>query len=110
MEVDARDAQPHGVAKRDVDHRLALERIIVAIFGLGGGFERPELGLGGDHIDHARGRVAAEQRALRSAQHFAAFEVEEFGLDRKSVVSGKSVSVRVDLGGRSIFKKKNKKN
>src|SRR3546814_19091454 len=28
--------------------------------------------------------------------------------DRKSVVSGKSVSVRVDLGGRRIIKKKNK--
>src|SRR3546814_18089208 len=28
--------------------------------------------------------------------------------DRKSVVSGKSVSVRVDLGGRRITKKKNK--
>src|SRR3546814_18134342 len=27
--------------------------------------------------------------------------------DRKSVVQGKSVSVRVDLGGRSIIKKKN---
>src|SRR3546814_17483318 len=31
------------------------------------------------------------------------------GLDRKSVVEGKSVSVRVDLGGRRIIKKKNKK-
>src|SRR3546814_19374257 len=29
--------------------------------------------------------------------------------DRQSVVSGKSVSVRVDLGGRRIIKKKNKK-
>src|SRR3546814_12209609 len=29
--------------------------------------------------------------------------------DRTSVVSGKSVSVRVDLGGRRIIKKKNKK-
>src|SRR3546814_15353111 len=29
--------------------------------------------------------------------------------DRKSVVSGKSVSVRVDLGGRRIIKKKNQK-
>src|SRR3546814_7681312 len=29
--------------------------------------------------------------------------------DRKSVVSGKSVSVRVDLGGRRIIKKKNKR-
>src|SRR3546814_19678970 len=28
--------------------------------------------------------------------------------DRKSVVEGKSVSVRVDLGGRRIIKKKNK--
>src|SRR3546814_17240478 len=30
-------------------------------------------------------------------------------LDRKSVVEGKSVSVRVDLGGRCSIKKKNKK-
>src|SRR3546814_17488118 len=29
--------------------------------------------------------------------------------DRKSVVSGKSVSVRVDLGGRRLIKKTNKK-
>src|SRR3546814_19582678 len=29
-----------------------------------------------------------------------------YALDRKSVVSGKSVSVRVDLGGRRIIKKK----
>src|SRR3546814_12173965 len=29
-------------------------------------------------------------------------------IDRKSVVTGKSVSVRVDLGGRRIIKKKNK--
>src|SRR3546814_17741670 len=29
-----------------------------------------------------------------------------YGLDRKSVVSGKSVSVSVDLGGRRILKKK----
>src|SRR3546814_18418555 len=31
------------------------------------------------------------------------------GEDRKSVVTGKSVSVRVDLGGRSILKKKKKR-
>src|SRR3546814_16046868 len=31
---------------------------------------------------------------------------EEQGSDRKSVVEGKSVSVRVDLGGRRIIKKK----
>src|SRR3546814_16228946 len=33
---------------------------------------------------------------------------EEAVLDRKSVVSGKSVSVRVDPGGRRIMKKKKK--
>src|SRR3546814_20967301 len=31
------------------------------------------------------------------------------GIDRKSVVWGRSVSVRVDLGGRRIIKKKQKK-
>src|SRR3546814_18134845 len=34
--------------------------------------------------------------------------VWEWDRDRKSVVSGKSVSVLVDLGGRRIIKKKNK--
>src|SRR3546814_16874916 len=33
----------------------------------------------------------------------------ELEVDRKSVVSGKSVSVRVDLGGRRIIKKKHTK-
>src|SRR3546814_13980438 len=34
---------------------------------------------------------------------------QEEAIDRKSVVSGKSVSVRVDPGGRRIIKKKKKK-
>src|SRR3546814_14234345 len=34
---------------------------------------------------------------------------DEAGADRKSVVEGKSVSVRVDLGGRRLIKKKKKK-
>src|SRR3546814_20993596 len=33
---------------------------------------------------------------------------QHYGEDRKSVVSGTSVSVRVDLGGRRIIKKKKK--
>src|SRR3546814_12726802 len=41
-------------------------------------------------------------RAPRHARHSA-------GVDRKSVVRGRSVSVRVDLGGRRIITKKNKK-
>src|SRR3546814_12027021 len=42
-------------------------------------------------------------------QNPKAVEISEGVLyrDRKSVVSGKSVSVRVDLGGRRIIKKKN---
>src|SRR3546814_20363660 len=36
-------------------------------------------------------------------------ERARIGLDRKSVVEGKSVSVRVDLGGRQTLKKKNHK-
>src|SRR3546814_17527554 len=39
------------------------------------------------------------QRSRRAHRKFP-------GSDRKSVVSGKSVSVRVDLGGRGILKKK----
>src|SRR3546814_19416771 len=37
---------------------------------------------------------------IQSGRGFGLFEI-----DRKSVVSGKSVSVRVDLGGRRIIKK-----
>src|SRR3546814_13080235 len=43
------------------------------------------------------------------AEQGVALEGEARG-DRKSVVEGKSVSVRVDLGGRSIITKKNIKN
>src|SRR3546814_13965793 len=42
--------------------------------------------------------LAVDPRALQSD------EVEPGKQDRKSVVSGKSVSVRVDLGGRRIIK------
>src|SRR3546814_20773051 len=38
------------------------------------------------------------------------WEIAPYPIDRKSVVSGKSVSVRVDRGGRRIIKKKNKIN
>src|SRR3546814_14716772 len=56
------------------------------------------------------------QRRGRNGQHHAGIPIEA-GLqdldgharrDRKSVVEGKSVSVRVDLGGRRILKKKTK--
>src|SRR3546814_20311136 len=68
-----------------------------------------------DRLDPAlRCRLAA--RAILSPdRRAAAARIERprlgcgCGEDRKSVVSGKSVSVRVDLGGRRIIKKKTKK-
>src|SRR3546814_18213976 len=43
------------------------------------------------------------------ARMIVALEHREVGEDRKRVVEGKSVSVRVDLGGGRIIKKKNTK-
>src|SRR3546814_12047322 len=62
-------------------------------------------------------RIHCSSRAGRSAadnQYIVGFARAEFlratrigpGIDRKSVVSGKSVSVRVDLGGSSVIKRK----
>lgn len=96
VQVDARNAERHAVAERDVDHPLALDRIIVAIFALGRGFERPELGLGGDHVDHARRCVAAEQRTLRPAQNFDALQVIEFGFEQAG--RKQRVAVQMDRG------------
>src|SRR3546814_19325125 len=55
-----------------------------------------ERGLGGR-------AVAREERGQHGAQ---VRDGEGLRQDRKSVVEGKSVSVRVDLGGRRIIKKK----
>src|SRR3546814_17857424 len=45
---------------------------------------------------------SADGDSVRVVGHF-----NDDGVDRTSVVSGKSVSVRVDLGGRRIIKKNN---
>src|SRR3546814_19630969 len=55
----------------------------------------------------------AHLNALENLPLFAVIVLAATALgktDRKSVVSGKSVSVRVDLGGGRIIKKKKKKN
>src|SRR3546814_16726442 len=52
-----------------------------------------------------RQRLAVRQ----SRPHFGTRRGRPTPLDRKSVVSGKRVSVRVDLGGRRSIKKKNNK-
>src|SRR3546814_12638658 len=53
---------------------------------------------------------ARRRRGVRSAYFPAAQATQTGVVDRKSVVWGKSVSVRVDLGGRRIIKKKKTKN
>src|SRR3546814_16048252 len=66
---------------------------------LAGGGERLAADDGGRHgDDRAAGRRLLQQGAAREAAQA-----------RKSVGKGKSVSVRVDIGGRRIIKKKNKK-
>src|SRR3546814_15913673 len=50
----------------------------------------------------------ASNRDERASLEQAAVTYYREYLDRKSVVSGKSVSVRVDLGGRRIITKKKK--
>src|SRR3546814_17026451 len=66
----------------------------------------------GDPLNAIEEIGAAEFQAFRHVsdvprqQSFSAEEVAALLKDRKSVVKGKSVSVRVDLGGLSIIKKK----
>src|SRR3546814_13714067 len=52
--------------------------------------------------------LSGRKRRTRNAKCRQRYRGFESLTDRKSVVWGKSVSVRVDLGGRRIIKKKNK--
>src|SRR3546814_15023875 len=72
--------------------------------------ERGEPAAGRRHSPHLPGATAARTGGRRRAarnQPAPRRRTDERGRsDRKSVVSGKSGSVRVDLGGRRIIKKK----
>src|SRR3546814_15519833 len=57
-------------------------------------------------VQRARQFEAAEIEGLAAAHVDLAGDSALDHVDRKSVVSGKSVSVRVDLGGRRIMKNK----
>src|SRR3546814_10934265 len=54
-------------------------------------------------------RPRAERQQCAACRPWRAAVAPRSAGDRKSVVLGKSVSVRVDLGGRRIIKKKKKK-
>src|SRR3546814_14850005 len=58
----------------------------------------------------AQGGPAAGRRRLAAAEDAGLLRRAPRRADRKSVVWGKSVSVRVDLGGSGIMKKKRRKN
>src|SRR3546814_18415095 len=64
-----------------------------------------QLGPAGDVVCHRAGRIAVTVLPALAWWKVNCTLSPTF-TDRKSVVSGKSVSVRVDLGGRRIIKKK----
>src|SRR3546814_17178911 len=68
--------------------------------------EIAQLGLA--QLDAMRRLDILANQPLQIAREPRPGSIGAVALDRKSVVSGKSVSVRVDLGGRRILKKKNK--
>src|SRR3546814_16620774 len=76
--------------------------------------EAHEYKTGGSAQGQAMGVIAAKVRktVLLTGTLMGGYADDLFHLlfraDRKSVVKGKSVSVRVDLGGRGIIKKKTK--
>src|SRR3546814_5011313 len=101
------DMPPADAALHDLTRRIDAQNAVLASEQLV--FAAGRVGTGLRH----RGDAApappppvAEPEVARSL-NLAAAEPEP---DRKSVVSGKSVTVRVDLGGRRIIKKKKKTN
>src|SRR3546814_17944623 len=86
-----------------------LKDRVAIVTGAGGGLGRSHALMLARH----GARVVVNDRDGDAAARVAAEIVNAGGLwrpprDRKSVVLGKSVSVRVDLGGRRIIKKKKK--
>src|SRR3546814_7731041 len=61
---------------------------------------------GGESGQVLPARARPRRRSFEPEQHRRRNKDEDRFLDRKSGVSGKSVSVRVDIGGRRIIKKK----
>src|SRR3546814_18941580 len=76
----ARDTDRQRVGDRDIEHPRQAPRFEAAGLDLHLAFKAVARKRG-DDIDDARGRVAAIERALRTAQHLDTLEVEEFGYE-----------------------------
>src|SRR3546814_13527550 len=76
----------------------------------GGKLSANRTAIDGDTRWSARVQVGADSAFRKTARDIPPRDgiFDGVGLDRKSVVEGKSVSVRVDLGGRRIIKKTKK--
>src|SRR3546814_12461463 len=87
----------------DIDHHALLQ----PARRMGTDSHDFQLTIGG-HLTHQRHHLGGAD--VQADDHLAALHARHvFHQDRKSVVKGKSVSVRVDLGGPRSIKKKTKK-
>src|SRR3546814_19518342 len=95
----------YGLRAQDGGARLDLLRGIVSLHGVDGDASTREARLRRFWTD-----TRSRNRELRFVDDGRAVEVRQFDAsDRKSVVSGKGVSVRVELGGRRLITKQKSK-
>ncbi|MNL06325.1 hypothetical protein D3C87_1269580 [compost metagenome] len=90
-----RASHPEGVAQRDIDHHLATHRAIVTRLSLQHGVEVGPRQVG-DHVDHACGRIATVQGALRAAQDLDPVHIEVFLLEQAVADQGAVVEADGD--------------
>src|SRR3546814_11565525 len=69
-----------------------------------------DIGISTDNVYYLDGVNVTDPLDGVAGANFTSEIIQEKQVDRKSVVEGKSVSVRVDLGGSRRSKKKNRKN
>src|SRR3546814_18200956 len=104
----ARIGAPHSVVFGGFSPDSLIDRINDAeckvVITADGGYRRGLPSMLKPNVDVALGSTPSVEHVVVVTRVDEAVEMVD-GRDRKSVVSGKSVSVRVDLGGRRIIKK-----
>src|SRR3546814_12028785 len=97
----------HDPDEEGGDHRIdGFRRDRAVEVGEKSAAEAHQAGAENEGLQAAEGDVLAERGGRRLVVADGPHHAAPGRTDRKSVVSGKSVSVRVDLGGRRIIKKK----